>query len=176
MKYIATLLMLLGLAAPASAATPAPQAPATTTQSARVGVSGWRLECDPTTNSSGLACRVLNSIVQAQNGGLVIGFTFSPNPDGKTTLTMQVPLGASVHTPVDVSVAGGPSQGFTFLTCSQQGCYATGVVNSDLLTAMKAGKGDLKVTYGMLDNGLAEHGITASLSLTGFPEVFERLK
>lgn len=174
MRYIAALLVLFGIAAPALAATPAPDAPPATTQSARVSVSGWRLECDPT-NTSALACHVLNSI-QAQNGALIISFTFSPAADGKTTLAMQVPLGAAVRTPVGVSVAGGPSQNFAFLLCTQQGCYATGALNSDLLTAMKAGKGELRVTYGILDNGLTEHGIAASLPLTGFPEVDERLK
>ncbi len=175
MRYIAALLMLLGLAAPVAAATPAPDAPASTTQSARVGVSGWRLECDPT-NTTALACHVLDSIVQAQNGGLVISFTFSPAPDGKTLLTMQVPLGVALRTPIAVSVTGGPSQNFTFMLCSQQGCYATGAIDSDLLTAMKAGKGDLRVNYSLLDNSLAEHGITASLPLTGFPDVYARLK
>jgi invasion protein IalB len=174
MRYTAALLIFFGLAAPVSAATPAPQAPAATTQSARVSVSGWRLECNPT-NTSSLACHVLNSI-QAQNGGLVISFTLSPAADGKTSLAMQVPLGAAVRTPIGLSVAGGPSQNFPFLLCTQQGCYATGTINSDLLAAMKSGKGELKVSYGILDNGLTEHGIAASVSLTGFPEVDERLK
>jgi invasion protein IalB len=89
---------------------------------------------------------------------------------------MQVPLGAAVRTPIGLSVAGGPSQNFPFLLCTQQGCYATGTINSDLLAAMKSGKGELKVSYGILDNGLTEHGIAASVSLTGFPEVDERLK
>jgi len=173
MRYVAVLIMLLGFTAPVLAATPAPEAPAATTQSARVAVSGWRLECDPT-NTSSLACHVLNSI-QAQNGALVISFTFSPAADGKTTLAMQVPLGAAVRTPVEVSVVGGPSQNFAFLLCTQQGCYATGALNGDLLAAMKAGKGELKVTYGILDNGLAEHGIAASLPLAGFADVDARL-
>ena len=174
MRYIAVLLMLLGLNAPVSAATPAPEAPQNTTQSARVGVSGWRLECDPT-NTTALACHVLNSIVQ-QNGGMVISFTFSPGADGKTLLTMEVPLGVAVRTPIGVSVTGGPSQNFTFLFCSQQGCYATGAIDNDLLTAMKAGKGELRVNYSILDNNLGEHGITASLALTGFADVYARLK
>jgi invasion protein IalB len=174
MRYIAALLVLLG-AVPASAATPAPETPAMTTQSARVGISGWRLECDPT-NTSALACHVLNSIVQSPNGGLVISFTFSPAAEDKTILTMQVPLGVSVRTPIGVSVGSSPSQNFAFLFCSQQGCYATGTINSDLLAAMKAGKGELRASYGILDNNLAEHGIAASLPLTGFADVYARLK
>ncbi len=175
MRYIAVLLVLLGLAVPVSAATPAPDTPATTTQSARVTISGWRLECDPT-NTSALACHVLNSILQAQSGGLVISFTFSPGAGDKTILTMQVPLGVSVRTPIGVSVGSSPSQNFPFLFCSQQGCYATGTINSDLLAAMKAGKGELRVSYGILDNNLAEHGVTGSLPLTGFPDVYARLR
>ncbi len=174
MRYTAALLVLFGLAAPVSAATPAPQTPAATTQSARVSVSGWRLECDPT-NTSALACHVLNSI-QAQNGGLVISFTVSATGDGKTTLAMQVPLGAALRTPIGVGLAGGASQNFPFLLCTQQGCYATGAINSDLLAAMKGGKGELKVSYGILDKDLREDSIAASLSLTGFPAVYERLK
>jgi invasion protein IalB len=173
MRYVAALLLLFGLAAPVSAASPAPQAPGSTTQSARVSVSGWRLECDPT-NTSGLACHVLNSI-QAENGGLVISFTVSSTGGGQTTLAMQVPLGAALRTPIGVSIGGGALQNFPFLLCTQQGCYATGAINSDLLAAMKAGKGELKISYGILDNGLTEHGIAASLPLTGFPAVYERL-
>lgn len=174
MKYIAALFALLGLVAPALADTTAPQAPASST-STRVAVTGWHLECDPTATAS-LACHVLNQITQAPNGGLVIGLTFTPAAEGKTTLSMVVPLGASIRIPVALAIAGGPSQNFPYLFCSQQGCYATGAINGDLLAAMKAGKGDLKITYTMLDNNLGEHGITASLSLTGFAEVAARLK
>lgn len=174
MRYIAAMLLFVCAVAPVSAATPAPGAADATTQSARVAVSGWRLECDPTKTTS-LACHVQNSI-EAQNGGLIISLTFSPATDGKTNLAMQVPLGTSVRTPVNVSVTSGPSQSFPFLFCSQQGCFATGAVNADLLAAMKAGKGELRLSYSILDNGLAEHGVTASLALTGFSEVDERLK
>ncbi|HTU70352.1 MAG TPA: invasion associated locus B family protein [Candidatus Baltobacteraceae bacterium] len=168
MRSLIAALMIVCFAAPAYAAT------TPSTSSARVTITGWRLECDP--GKAALACRVLDSIVSASNGALVISLNFSAAADGKTVLTMNVPLGAAVRTPVGVSVNGGPSQNFPFLTCSPQGCYATGTVSADLLAAMRAGKGDLRVTYGMLDANLAEHGITATLSLTGFSQVDDRLK
>jgi invasion protein IalB len=172
MKYVWAAL-LFAIAAPALGATPAPQAGTTT--SANVAVTGWRLECDP--GKTALACHANNSIVQASNGALVIGFTVAQGADGKTIMTMNVPLGTSLRTPMGVSVAGGgPSQSFQFLTCSQQGCYATGTVNADLLAAMRDAKGDLRVTYDVLDNNLVPHTITASLPLTGFSQVDDRLK
>ena len=172
MRSAFALLALLLCAAPAYAATPAAPA-AATTQQASVAITGWRLECNPTKNA--LACRALDDIVQS-NGGLVIGFSVMSPSDGTAVLTMTAPLGISVHTPVGVSVVGGPSQEFPFLTCSQQGCFATAKVNADLLAAMRASKGDLKVTYSVLDSNLAEHTVTATLSLTGFPAVYDRLK
>ena len=173
MRSAFALLSLLLCAAPAYAATPAPSATAGTTQQASVAITGWRLECNPTKNA--LACRALDDIVQA-NGGLVIGFSVSSPNEGTAVLTMTAPLGISVHTPVGVSVTGGPAQQFPFVTCSQQGCFATAKINADLLAAMRASKGDLKVTYGVLDANLAEHTVTATLSLTGFPAVYDRLK
>jgi invasion protein IalB len=173
MRYARAVLFLCSFAVPVYAATPAPEAAGTTT-SANVAVTGWRLECDP--GKTALACHANNSIVQASNGGLVIGFTVAQTADGKTILTMNVPLGTSVRTPMGVSVAGGPSQSFEFLTCSQQGCYATGTLNADLLAAMRDAKGDLRVTYDVLDNNLVPHTITASLPLTGFSQVDDRLK
>ena len=160
-------------AAPAYAATPASSAPPTTQQAA-VAVTGWRLECDPVKTT--LACHALDNIVQAQNGALIVGLAISSNADGKAVLTTTVPLGTSVHAAVSVTVAGGPTQQFPFLTCSQQGCFATGTINADLLTAMRAAKGNMSVTYGVLDANLAEHTVTASVSLAGFPAVYDRLK
>jgi invasion protein IalB len=172
MRYASIAFFLYWFAAPALAAPPA--AAAATTTTANVAISGWKLECSPTKDA--LACRALDTIVQASNGGLVIGFSLVMTPDGKTNLTINVPLGTSVRTPVGVSIAGGPAQNFPFLACGQQGCFATGNVNADLLSAMRAAKTNLTVTYGVLDGNLAEHVVTASLPLTGFPEVYDKLK
>jgi invasion protein IalB len=173
MRYACAVLFFWCFAAPGYAATPAPP-PAGTTTAANVAITGWRLECDP--GKTALACHANNSIVQSSNGALVIGFTVAQTADGKTIMTMNVPLGTSVRTPMGVSVVGGPSQSFQFLTCSQQGCYATGTVNADLLAAMRDAKGDLRVTYDMLDGNLVPHTITASLPLAGFSQVDDRLK
>lgn len=172
MKYL-WVPLLFAIAAPALGATPAPQA-GTTTTSANVAITGWRLECDP--GKTSLACRALDSIVQSSNGGLVIQFTVAQTTDGKSILTMNVPLGTSVRTPIGVSVADGPTQAFQFLACAQQGCIATGTVNADLLAAMRAAKGDLRVTYDLLDANLNPHTITVSLPLAGFAQVDDRLK
>lgn len=171
MKYFLAPLAFLAAMVPAYAAAPA--ATQQTTQ-ASVSVTGWRLECDP--GKTTLACHALDQIVSNTNGAQVLGFNVTPAPDGKTVFAISVPLGSSLRTPIGVSVVGGPSQSFTFLACSQQSCVATGVVNADLLAAMRAGKGELRVNYGLLDNGLVEHEVTASLPLTGFGEVYDRLK
>jgi invasion protein IalB len=173
MRSFVALLFVFFVAQPAFAATPAPAAASGSTQ-ARVAISGWHLECDP--GQSSLTCRVLNQIVQTPSGALLIGFAFTSTADGKTVLTMQVPLGASVASPIGVSIAGGPSQNFSYVTCSQQGCFAAGTVNADLLAAMRTDKGNVLVTYTILDNNLVGHGVTASLSLSGFSQVYDRLK
>ncbi len=171
MKYVWTALLFC-IAAPAMGATPAAQD--VTTTSASVAVAGWKLECDA--GKTTLACHMLNQIVSSSNGALIIGFTLVPTSDGKTVLTMQVPLGTSVRTPIGVSVTGGPSQTYQFLMCSQQGCFASSPINADLLAAMRAGKGEMRVTYAVLDGNLVEHDVTASLSLEGFSQVYDHLK
>ena len=165
---ILALSFLLGAAAPVSAATPPPNA-----QAANVAITGWKLECDPV--KATLACRAMDQIL-AQNGALVLSFMLADDAAGKTVLTINTPLGISVKTPVGVSVAGSATQSFPFLTCSQAGCFATGPVNADLLAAMRGAKSDLKVTYDVLDTGLNERAVTATLSLTGFAAVADRLK
>lgn len=169
MRYALAALSLYFFAAPAYAATPAPASGGTTTN---VAVAGWHLECDP--GKTTLACSVLNS-VQTQNGALIMGFSVAPTTDGKTGLTVRVPLNSSVRTPVSVSV-GTATQTFPFLTCSQQGCFATGTLNADLLAAMRAGSGALNVSYALLDSSLTPRGITASLPLSGFGQVYDKLK
>ncbi len=134
--------------------------------------SGWKLECDPVKGS--LACHGTDQVLT--NGGLVIGFTVAGQGDGKIGLTMNVPLGVSVRTPVTVAAGSESSQTFTYLACTQQGCFATGTMNADLLAAMRAGKGDLRVSYVLLDGSLREHTVNATLPLAGFSEVSEKLK
>jgi invasion protein IalB len=169
MRYIAVLLFCFASTAPAFAQT----TPPATTNQVRVAVSGWHLECDPAKTK--LSCHALDQIVQQPSGAPVIQFNFAVTPDGKTLLTMQVPLGDAIGAPIDVTI-GSTSQKFPFLFCSQQGCYATGTVQPDLLAAMRTSSSDMKVTYSVLDNNLAEHAVTASLSLTGFAQVDDSLK
>jgi invasion protein IalB len=173
MRSLFGLLFVACITAPAYGATPAPAIPAATSAQARVSISGWHLDCNP--GKTALTCRVSNQIVQNPGGALLIGFIFGATSDGKTALTMQVPLGASVSSPIGVSITGGPSQSFSYLTCSQQGCFATGSVNADLITAMRSDKGEIHVTYTMLDDNLAGHDVTATISLSGFSQVYDRL-
>lgn len=168
MKRIYLLAGLLVLAAQPAIAQQAP-----TTSQARINITGWRLECDAQTK---LACHLSNQITQLPTGGLIISMTMVPVASGKTQLTMQVPLGAAVGTPIVVNLGTGMTQNFSYLTCSQQGCFATGTVQDNVLAAMRAGKGEMKVTYTILDQSLAPHDINANIALTGFSEVYDKLK
>jgi len=134
--------------------------------------SGWKLECDPVKGT--LSCHAMDQVLT--NSGLIIGFTVTGQGNGKIGLTMNVPLGVSVRTPVTVAAGTGPSQSFSYLACTQQGCFATGTMNADLLGAMRAGKADLRVSYVILDGNLAEHTVNATLSLAGFADVSDKLK
>lgn len=170
MKLLSAVALFAMSSGVASAATPAAPAAATSTTQAKT--SGWKLECDPIKGA--LTCHAVDQV--ATNGGLIVAFTLAAQNDGKVVLTMNVPLGVSVRTPISLAVGNGPSQSFTYLACTQQGCFATGTMNADLLGAMKAGKGDLRVSYGYLDAGLGEHSVNATLSLNGFAEVTDKLK
>lgn len=172
MKRTLIALAFFALTVPAYAATPAPDAGQTT--QASVSITGWRLECNP--EKTTVTCHVIDQIVSNGTGTQVIGFNVFPAGDGKANLTISVPLGAQLRAPVRVAIAGGPTQDFAYLTCSQQGCFATAMIAADLLAAMRAGKGDMRVTYGMLDNALGEHKVAATLSLAGFGAVYDRLK
>lgn len=145
----------------------------TTSSTARVSISGWHLECNP--NGSKLACRILNQISQSPGGGLLLGFTLNTGAKGVVNLTLEVPLGAAVNSPVTISMPAGVTENFPFVTCSQQGCYAAAAVDAPLLSAMRAGKADMKATYTLLDGNLNPHAVTVSLPLTGFSEVYDKL-
>lgn len=155
------------------AAVQAPGRTQTTSSTARVSISGWHLECNP--SGAKLACRILNQISQSPSGGLLLGFTLNEGANGAVNLTLEVPLGAAVNSPVTISMPAGVTQNFPFVTCSQQGCYAAAAVDAALLSAMRAGKAEIKATYTLLDGNLAPHGVTVSLPLTGFAEVYEKL-
>ncbi|HEY1727246.1 MAG TPA: invasion associated locus B family protein [Candidatus Baltobacteraceae bacterium] len=164
-SLLACLLLLVAQPAIAQQAAPASQA--------RINITGWRLECDAQTK---LACHLSNQITQLPTGGLIISMTMVPVANGKIQLTMQVPLGAAVGTPISVNLGNGVTQNYPYLTCSQQGCFATATVQDAVLTAMRAGKVEMKVTYTILDQTLTPHDINASIALTGFPEVYDKLK
>jgi invasion protein IalB len=168
MKRLSLLACLLLLAAQPAIAQQAPAASQT-----RFNITGWRLECDAQTK---LACHLSNQITQLPTGGLIISMTMVPVASGKTQLTLQVPLGAAVGTPIIVNLGNGVTQNYPYLTCSQQGCFATATVQDAVLAAMRAGKGEMKVTYTLLDQTLAPHDINASIALTGFSEVYDKLK
>jgi invasion protein IalB len=160
--------LLLFAAQPAIAQQAAPAS-----SQARINITGWRLECDAQTK---LACHLSNQITQLPTGGLIISMTMVPIANGKTQLTMQVPLGAAVGAPIIVNLGNGVKQNYTYLTCSQQGCFASATVQDAVLAAMRAGKTEMKVTYTILDQTLAPHDINASIALTGFSEVYDKLK
>lgn len=153
--------------AAAHAATPAPSA------NQQVTISGWRLECDP--GKTKLSCRVLNQITQSPSGALILGFMLNTTPEGKPRVTLQVPLEAAVAAPVIVS-AGGGSQSFPYLTCSQQGCFATAVVENSLLAAMRNERAQLQIVYSLFDASLGSHNVTVTLPLNGFSELADKLK
>lgn len=155
------------------AAVQAPGGTQTTSSSARVAISGWHLECNP--NGAKLACRILNEITQSQGNGLLLGFTLNQGAKGAVNLTLEVPLGAAVNAPITISMPAGVTENFPFVTCSQQGCFAAAAVDAALLSAMRAGKSELKATYTLLDTNLNPHAVTVSLPLTGFAEVYEKL-
>ncbi len=169
MKRTSILACLLLLAAqPALAQQTGP-----TSSQARINITGWRLECDAQTK---LACHLSNQITQLPTGGLIISMTMVPVANGKTQLTMQVPLGAAVGTPIIVSLGNGVTQNYSYLTCAQQGCFASATVQDAVLAAMRAGKSEMKVTYTLLDQTLAPHDVNASIAMTGFSEVYDKLK
>lgn len=151
----------------------APGGTQTTSSTARVSISGWHLECNP--NGAKLACRILNEITQSPGNGLLLAFTLNQGAKGAVNLTLEVPLGAAVNTPVTISMPAGVTENFPFVTCSQQGCFAAAAVDTALLSAMRAGKAELKATYTLLDTNLNPHAVTVSLPLTGFSEVYEKL-
>ena len=151
----------------------APGSAQTAASTARVSISGWHLECNP--SGAKLACRILNEITQSQGNGLLLGFTLNQGAKGAVNLTLEVPLGAAVNAPITISMPAGVTENFPFVTCSQQGCFAAAAVDAALLSAMRAGKSELKATYTLLDTNLNPHAVTVSLPLTGFAEVYDKL-
>ena len=169
MRSIFSLLLALSCIAVADAAA---SAPTQTQATANVSVTGWRLECDPV--KATLACRALDQIVSG-NGSLVIGFAVNEGVSGKATLTMQVPLGAAVSKPIAVTF-GDKSQSFDYVTCSQQGCFAIAPIEPAILDTMRKGSGTMTVSYTMLDQNLAGHAVTATISVAGFDQVYKKLQ
>ena len=156
------------------AAVQAPGESQSTSSTARVAISGWHLECNPGTGAK-LACRILNQITQSPGGGLLLGFTLNQGMKGAVNLTLEVPLGAAVNSPVTISMPAGVTENFPFVTCSQQGCFAAAAVDAPLLAAMRGGKAEMRATYTLLDGSLNPHAVTVSLPLTGFDEVYAKL-
>jgi invasion protein IalB len=142
---------------------------------ARVGLTGWQLECGSAT--SGLSCREYDRMTELTSKTVLAELSVSMNAKTKQAIMLiQLPLGIVVADQVMLRVGKRTEQRFPIITCNQVGCFARDVIHGDLIKEMMNSRNQLHVLYNVLDSRLNRRTFTVTLGLGGFAEAYAKLK
>lgn len=149
------------MAPPAASQDPAAQAPAP--------VAAWRLECIG--DGKILECQAMQSLVNRDDGKLVVLVSVRLPPKTQPTMMLQLPLGLSVAEPVQIAVDRGIPDKQPVQTCTNAGCFVAMPLDDKFLLAMRTGT-MLKVIV----QDSAKRPIVLDVPLLGFAIALEKGK
>ena len=156
-------------AAPASAQEPvlggeADTAPAPTAQ--------WSGRCVSDARASGAECTMIVRAFVGSNRQVVGTASLRFPPDGAApSLQVSVPLGIYLGAGIGFNIDGAAAQQLELQTCDRSGCYGSGAVSPETLTAMQNGQ-KLNIVF----QSMSKQSVTLEMSLVGFTAVYEKLK
>jgi invasion protein IalB len=139
----------------------AQQAPPAAPPQATPPPAAWRLECAG--DGKILECQLQQSLINRDDGKLVVLATVRLPPNAQPTMVLQLPLGLNVAEPVQVGVDNAVTDKQPVQTCTNAGCFVSFPLNDKLMLALRTGTA-LKVTV----QDSAKHSITIDIPLMGF--------
>lgn len=154
-------------APPAAAPQPAPPLAQPAPAQAAPPPAAWRLECMG--DGKTLECQAQQSLVNRDDGKLVVLVSVRLPPKAQATMMLQLPLGLNVAEPVQIAVDKGLPEKLSVQTCTNAGCFAGMPLDDKFLLAMRTGT-SLKIT---VQDG-AKNPIALDIPLLGFAIAFEK--
>ena len=152
---------------PPAAAPQAEAAPAGTPPAA-----GWAVRCASAGREAPLECAMEQTAVLSKTGQLVVLINIRVPGDTRTPVTLvQLPLGLNLAEGIKVQDDDGKISDLPIQTCETRGCYATGPIAPELLTALRSGK-QLKLSF----QSLAKETLTIPVPLADFPAAYDKIK
>jgi invasion protein IalB len=167
--YIFAVAMSLSGAGPISAQEPvlggeAEAAPAPTAQ--------WSGRCVSADRQTGAECTMVERAFVGSNRQVVGTVTLRFPPAGAApSLHVSVPLGIYLGAGIGFNIDGTATQQLELQTCDRGGCYASGAVSPEVLTAMQNGQ-----KLNILFQSMSKQAVTLEMSLVGFTATYQKLK
>jgi invasion protein IalB len=128
----------------------------------------WRTACPPAA-AKDQGCSMIEQIMDSRNGQPVVQLALASNK-GKTTLSVNVPLGVLLPAGAGLVLGTDQPKIFPYRTCTQTGCIADLVLDDKLLTALNTAK-DGKI----LVAGMDQKAVAVPISLKGYGDATRAL-
>ncbi len=136
-------------------------------------VAAWQVNCSPTSDPNILACQMVQNLTLAKTGQRLLTVVIKPQPKHEKkepAIVLSLPHGLFLPSGVSLQVDDGKKTTLAIRTSDKNGAYTATALNTDFITAMKAGNA-MKVT--MTANN--KKPITVSVSLLGFTAAFNKI-
>ncbi len=146
--------------ATAQQAPPAAAPPAAPTQ-ASPPPAAWRLEC--VGDGKILECQIMQSLVNREDGKLVVVASVRFPPKTRPTMLLQLPLGLNVAEPIQIAIDKGIADKQPIQTCTNAGCFVSMPLDDKFLLTMRTGTA-LRITV----QDSAKNPVVLDIPLQGF--------
>ncbi len=154
-------LLIAGCGMATAQQAPPAAAPQAAPAQAQPGPAAWRLEC--VGDGKTLECQIAQSLVNREDGKLVVLVSVRLPPKAQPVMMLQLPLGLNVAEPVQIAVDKGVPDKEPVQTCTNTGCFVGMPLNDKFVLAMRTGT-SLKVTV----QDSAKRQIALDIPLLGF--------
>lgn len=132
----------------------------------------WSGRCVSDDRQSGAECTMIERAFVGANRQVVgtVSLRFPP-AGAAANLQVSVPLGIYLGAGIGFNIDGAGAQQLELQTCDRNGCYASGAVSPEILTAMQNGQ-----KLNILFQSMSKQVVTLEMSLAGFTATYQKLK
>ncbi len=132
----------------------------------------WQIRCDTPTGAPSEQCALVQSVTAEDRPNVGLSVIVLKTADGKNKLMrILAPLGVLLPAGLGLRVDNADIGRAGFVRCLPNGCVAEVVLENELITQLRTGKGATFIIF-----QTPEEGIGIPLSLKGFTEGYDSLK
>jgi invasion protein IalB len=132
----------------------------------------WSTECSATAREAEPDCEMRQRAFVTETGQLLMLLTIRvPAATREPVMILQAPITTYLPAGIRLDIDGGAATTLEYQTCDDQGCYTATAVSAELLEALRRGS-KLNLTI----ESQQRRSLVIPISLTGFTEVYERIR